>query len=249
MPLLKRLGKWLWRKIALILAILVVLPAVWYVTALRDQLMRAGTSAADWALQSQNVIVRTTAMPLVTWAICVLIVIALIMIVSLFFRIMPSILVLSEDLLRTLANFVALAANVAFAVYAYHILWGTLRVFGDFTIVEKFDPDKITFSLGAGLGKAAVAYLFCQALPLLFKPRISVGWSATDIFFSAIPLFVVLSALLAYMVGQYEWTTYRLEALWIWVPMELVDVTMAVAGLRYLTRGFISSEEVVRTHG
>lgn len=245
----KKFVAWVWRKIAFILALVVVPPMLWYFTALRAQIMDASTKAADWALQSQGMVVKTAATPFVSWAVFGVIAIVLIIVVSLIFRIVPMVLVLGEDMLRFLANILALGVNVAFAIYAYAILWGSLHVFGGVTVVEAFDPNQLSFGLGSWLGKIAMAYLFFQALPLVFKPRISVGWSATDLFFSAIPLAVILSALLAYLVGQYQWSTYRLEALWIWVPMEAIDIIMSVAGLRYLTRGFISSEEVVRTSG
>ncbi|MEK7156747.1 MAG: hypothetical protein AAB790_02980 [Patescibacteria group bacterium] len=157
----------------------------------------------------------------------------------------------SRETLRFILMAGSILTSLLFGAYVYSVLWGDVTLWG-VVIMPGHDPARLSFALAGSLAQVGAWYGVSQGIPLLFRPRVGVFWPLIELLSSLIPLAFVVGALMSYWFGDYPWTTYRLMALKIWSPIEIVDVIVIAVNLRLLTRGFlggVSEETVIETTG
>lgn len=151
--------------------------------------------------------------------------------------------------LRYAALICSSSINVVLALYLVSVFWegsffGTKLLPGD-------SPESVRFATGLWILNVMSFYLVVQCLPLFFRPRMSVGWTITDFVTSSVPAVVLIVAWGNFWFNSpsYEWwTPYRQGWLETW-PCFIVDLANIAVSMRLLTRGFLSSDEIIRTGG
>lgn len=150
----------------------------------------------------------------------------------------------SRETLRLIAMVAAFSAGPLFASHAFSILWGDVSIFG-IVLVKHFDPERLTFALGVGLGMVAVWYVAADLFPFVFRPSTGTIWPVVSILSSLLPIIVIVAALGNYWFGSYPWTGYKLAALKVWGPLIPIDIAIISIEAWLLKRSLFGVEESV----
>lgn len=157
--------------------------------------------------------------------------------------------VVTAEALRYAAMIGASAVNIALALYLSSVFWEG-RIFG-VKLLPADTPASVGFSHGMWILQIMSWYLVLQCIPLFFRPRMSVTGTVVDFVTSSVPVVVIAIAWGNFWFDSPSWgwwTPYRQGWLAIW-PLFIVDLANIVVAMRLLTRGFIASEDVIRTGG
>lgn len=245
---------WCGRKVAFAASLLVMIAVLWYFTGVRALFTKVNDPIVAWLVSGMPIAGLVLAPPLHMALLGIEAFIIAILIAMVLRRspwVVANFFVMSSDGIRYLVLAIAGVSNLLFAAYACSVFWDGY-MFGVKMLPGDTPAGNIDFLNGVWLGQVGAWYAVMQALPLFLRPRMSVASALGDLVTSAVPIAITFFALGNFLLSSPSWdwwTPYRQAALALWVPVLVVDLANAAITLRLLTRGFISSEDVIRTGG
>jgi hypothetical protein len=211
-----------------LLILLVVAAALWYMPGVRNGWLDLNGSLLNWIYQlfRSTKSIPADSLVFLEWLLLVLEIVLLTLITSGFIRRIEfnggfsSVMTFAFEIML-----LAVISSVAMAIYMYLILWGSYK------------PEVITPDMTKWLGIIGAWYAVIQAIPFIIRREVGFTWALLDMFSSVIPLGVVAWTLFKLAIGQYAWSTYRLDALEIWSGIEFLDIVNVGIMLRLIARG------------